>query len=222
MLVVLIDPDKASPQHISRLCGLFADSKPDMLFVGGSLVCSAIDDVVAELKRQTDVPVVLFPGNAAQLSPQADALLMLSLISGRNADYLIGQHVHAAPAIAQSGIEVIPTGYMLIESGVQTSVEYISNTKPIPRGKTDIALATAMAGEQLGLRMLYLEAGSGAQQPVPAEMISAVRQKISIPLIVGGGLRSREAIAEAYNAGADIVVVGTAVESDPEILRQFV
>ena len=164
---------------------------------------------------------MLFPGNSTQLSDKADAMLMLSLISGRNADFLIGQHVVAAPFIKKSGIETISTGYMLIESGTTTSVEYISNTRPIPREKNDIAVATAIAGELLGNKAIYLEGGSGAKMPVPAPMIKAVHRSISLPIIVGGGLRSEDDIKNALEAGADIVVIGTSLESDPEKMIKF-
>ncbi|MBR6251267.1 MAG: geranylgeranylglyceryl/heptaprenylglyceryl phosphate synthase [Bacteroidales bacterium] len=209
-LAVLIDPDKTA--SLERTIEIVSRSKADMIFVGGSLVSANTADVVARIKQQTKLPVVLFPGNASQLAPNADALLLLSLISGRNAEFLIGQHVNAALQIAKSQLEVIPTGYILIDGGVATSVQYMSATQPIPADKTDIAVATALAGELLGLKMVYLEAGSGAKNPVSTEIVGAVRSAIHIPIIVGGGLRSIADVERAWSAGADIVVVGTAIE----------
>lgn len=221
MFVVLIDPDKFSEGMLDKLSSLLSVRRADMIFVGGSLVMSDIGEVVKMLKSRFDIPVVLFPGSAQQFTEEADAVLFLSLITGRNAEYLIGQHVMSSVRIKRSGVEVIPTGYMLVEGGVMTSVEYISGTQPLPRSKDDIAVATAVAGELLGLKMLYLEAGSGAKECVPESMIRAVRSSVGLPIIVGGGLRSIEDIDKAYNAGADIVVVGTAIEkimnSDVEI-----
>lgn len=212
MFVVLIDPDKFSEGMLDKLSSLLSVRRADMIFVGGSLVMSDIGEVVKMLKSRFDIPVVLFPGSAQQFTEEADALLFLSLITGRNAEYLIGQHVMSSVRIKRSGVEVIPTGYMLVEGGVMTSVEYISGTQPLPRSKDDIAVATAVAGELLGLKMLYLEAGSGAKECVPESMIRAVRSSVGLPIIVGGGLRSIEDIDKAYSAGADIVVVGTAIE----------
>ena len=221
MFVVLIDPDKFSEGMLDKLSSLLSVRRADMIFVGGSLVMSDIGEVVKMLKSRFDIPVVLFPGSAQQFTEEADALLFLSLITGRNAEYLIGQHVMSSVRIKRSGVEVIPTGYMLVDGGVMTSVEYISGTQPLPRSKDDIAVATAVAGELLGLKMLYLEAGSGAKECVPESMIRAVRSSVGLPIIVGGGLRSIEDIDKAYSAGADIVVVGTAIEkimnSDVEI-----
>lgn len=220
-LAVLIDPDKATPERIAHLCQMFAEARPDLIFVGGSLVMSEVEAVVCQLKTLTDVPVVLFPGNASQLAKGADAVLFLSLISGRNPEYLIGQHVNAAPLIRQMRMESIPTGYMLIDGGTHTAVEYISGTQPIPSEKSDIAVATAMAGEMLGLKMLYLEAGSGAQSAVPCHMIERVKKSVDIPIIVGGGLRTPEAVDAACKAGADIVVVGTAIENNPDVYHSM-
>jgi putative glycerol-1-phosphate prenyltransferase len=165
--------------------------------------------------------VILFPGNASQFTPKADALMYLSLISGRNPDYLIGQHVLSSISIKKSWLKVVPVGYMLIESGRMTSVEYISNTKPIPSNKSEIAVCTAVAGELLGMQSIYLEAGSGADHPVPAEMIKAVKKNISIPLIVGGGIRTVEALKNAYASGADVVVVGNILEEKPELYHKL-
>ena len=210
-LAVLIDPDKAD--DLNRTIATLKKVRADIVLVGGSLVNTDTRAVVAQLKQHISQPVILFPGNASQFASNADALLLLSLISGRNAEYLIGQHVNAAVKIAQSGIEVIPTGYILIDGGTPTSVQYMSDTQPIPNNKVDIATATALAGEQLGLKMIYLEAGSGAKIPVNDAIISSVRRAIDIPIIVGGGLRSMAEVERVWSAGADIAVVGTAIEN---------
>lgn len=215
MFALLIDPDKQNETDLLRLTEKINSANgPDIVLVGGSLLFSNIDETVATLKRHTQKPVVLFPGSAMQVSDKADGILLLSLISGRNPEFLIGQHVQAAPALAKAGIEILPTGYMLIGEENYTSVRYISNTMPIPYNKTDIAVATALAGQMLGLKAIYLEGGSGATKPVSAEMIAAVRQAIDSPLIVGGGLRSAADVTTALKSGADIVVVGTSIESN--------
>ncbi|MBE6339785.1 MAG: geranylgeranylglyceryl/heptaprenylglyceryl phosphate synthase [Bacteroidales bacterium] len=209
-LAVLIDPDKVA--NLERTIATISKSRADLIFVGGSLVSADTSEVVAQIKKKTTLPIVLFPGNASQVVGNADALLLLSLISGRNAEFLIGQHVNAAVQIAKTNLEVIPTGYILIDGGVATSVQYMSATQPIPANKVDIATATALAGELLGLKMVYLEAGSGARNPVSSEIISSVRDTLRIPIIVGGGLRSVAEVERVWNAGADIAVVGTAIE----------
>ena len=222
MFALLVDPDKQSEPDLLRLTEkINSPAGPDIVLVGGSLLFSNIDATVATLKRNTQKPVVLFPGSAMQVTDKADGILLLSLISGRNPDFLIGQHVLAAPALAQSGIEILPTGYMLIGDENYTSVRYISNTMPIPYNKTDIAVATALAGQMLGLKALYLEGGSGAAKPVSAEMIAAVRRAVSLPLIVGGGLRSAADVEKALQAGADIVVVGTSIESNYALVEEI-
>jgi putative glycerol-1-phosphate prenyltransferase len=194
---------------------------PDLLLVGGSLLFKPIEITITALKLGTSLPVFLFPGNAFQLSDRADGILFLSLISGRNPEFLIGNHVLAAPHLHRAGIEVIPTGYLLIENGTSTSVEYMSNTRPIPANKTDIAVATAMAGEMLGLKSIYLEAGSGADHPVAGHMINAIRKHISLPLMVGGGIRTPETALEVFDAGADLIVVGNAIEKEPKLIKEF-
>ncbi|MBN2612060.1 MAG: geranylgeranylglyceryl/heptaprenylglyceryl phosphate synthase [Bacteroidales bacterium] len=219
--VLLIDPDKHDEASLKNLAGLIRASAVDFIFIGGSLVSGRLDKTVVKLKELTQIPVLLFPGNLLQLTDKADAILLLSLISGRNPDYLIGNHVLAAPFLKKSNLEVIPTGYILVSGENQSSVEYISNTKPIPPDKTDIATATAIAGEMLGNRLIYLEAGSGACKRVPAGMITAVKNNISVPLIVGGGLRTPEDVREAYLSGADMVVVGTAIENNPDLLVEM-
>ena len=222
MFALLIDPDKQNEADLLRLTEkINSPTGPDIVLVGGSLLFSNIDDTVATLKRNTQKPVVLFPGSAMQVSDKADGILLLSLISGRNPEFLIGQHVLAAPALAKSGIEILPTGYMLIGEENYTSVRYISNTNPIPYNKTDIAVATALAGQMLGLKMFYLEGGSGAAKPVSANMIEAVRRAVSLPLIVGGGLRSAADVETALQAGADIVVVGTSIERDYSLMEEI-
>ncbi len=218
---VLVDPDKNSAESLSRLCSLFTMHPPELILAGGSLLLRPVNDTIVQLKAGCDVPVYLFPGDVTQLSDAADGILLLSLISGRNPDFLIGNHVIAAPHIRRSGIDVIPTGYMLIENGHSTSVEYVSGTKPIPLGKTDIAVATAMAGEMLGLKMLYLEAGSGAAHPVGIDMIAAIREAVGLPLVVGGGIRSVEEAEKVYGAGADMIVIGTQLEEFPGQIAEF-
>jgi phosphoglycerol geranylgeranyltransferase len=219
-LVWLIDPDKGS-ENFNRRMSWATEAKIDLIFVGGSLIHHHIDVLISKIKAITEIPVVLFPGSPLQLCSKADGLLFLSLISGRNSDYLIGNHVIAAPFIRESGVEIIPTGYILIDGGRQTSVSYMSNTQPIPYDKPDIALATAMAGEMLGLRVIYLDAGSGAIHPVPATLINAVAQGISLPLLVGGGLRTEAQVEQAFLAGADVAVVGSVAEEDERVLARM-
>ena len=220
-LAILIDPGKYGVDRLVILLQLMQQNPPHYVLVGGSTMSSSMEQTIALIRQYIDVPVILFPGNAAQFTPKADALMYLSLISGRNADYLIGQHVLSSMTIKKSGINVIPVGYMLVESGRMTSVEYISNTKPIPYSKPEIAVCTAVAGELLGMRAIYLEAGSGADSPVPAEMIAAVKKNISIPLIVGGGIRTVEAMKNAYAQGADVVVIGNILEEKPELYSEL-
>jgi putative glycerol-1-phosphate prenyltransferase len=222
MLAVLIDPDKCSESHLQILLPLLKANTPDFIFMGGSQLKLPFADLVDLFQKELNVPVVLFPGDATQFSPNADALLFLSLISGRNTEYLISQHVNSAIPIKKSGLEVIPTGYMLIDGGKKSAVEYISNTQPIPRDKIEIALATALAGELLGMKIIYLEAGSGAQQPVPTEMIHLIKSNLNIPLIVGGGIKTANQLQAAYQAGADLVVVGNILETEPERIEEFV
>ena len=220
-LALLVDPDKYSQESLALFVELAKETLPDCIMVGGSLVAGSVEQVVQYIKSHTNIPVVLFPGNSHQLCNEADALLLLSLLSGRNADFLIGQHVVAAKAIRDSGIESISTGYILIDGGCSTSVEYMSNTKPIPRDKVEIIVATAIAGELIGNRMVYLEAGSGAINPVSKEAIQAVRQAVSLPIIVGGGIRTVEQAKDAYLAGADMIVVGNALEKDRFFMRDL-
>lgn len=220
-LVLLIDPDKHSETSLCSIAALAEKEHVHCIFVGGSLVSKSVSETVLKIKQQYHGPVVLFPGSAAQVSSSVDAILFLSLISGRNAEFLIGNHVLAAPQIKAANIETIPVGYILIDCGAATSVEYMSNTRPIPYNKPDIAVATAIAGELLGLKMIYLEGGSGASTIVNPELISAVRASCSLPLIVGGGIRSVESLSVVYSSGADIAVVGTAIERDSSLLSQM-
>jgi len=221
-MAVLVDPDKQSDNQHKKIAQLAQKAGVDFFFVGGSLLTSdSLYHCIRILKENSDIPVILFPGNTYQISRNADAMLFLSLISGRNPDMLIGMHVIAAPYIKLSGIETLPTGYMLIDSGKPTSVSYMSNSFPIPNDKKDIAACTAMAGEMLGLRLIFMDAGSGAKTPVPADMIRFVKDSIGVPLIVGGGLRTPEAAKESLQAGADIIVIGNRFEENPELIDEY-
>jgi phosphoglycerol geranylgeranyltransferase len=221
MLAVLLDPDKCKDRHIISIISMLKSDPPDFVFVGGSHTILSTNSLIELLKDELSSKIVLFPGNASQFSEKADALLFLSLLSGRNPEYLIGQHVNSAIGIKESGVEVIPTAYILIEGGSTSAVEYMSNTRAIPRNKKDIAVSTAVAGELLGMHLTYLEAGSGAQIPVPGEMIQAVRWNLDTPLIVGGGIRTPQAMINAFEAGADLVVIGNIFEAHPELIAEF-
>jgi phosphoglycerol geranylgeranyltransferase len=222
-IAVLIDPDKVEDfSRIMPLVNLCTEACVDFFFVGGSLITTTnLSEVVRKIKDHVSIPVVLFPGNSMQIEPSADALLFLSLISGRNSELLIGQHVVAAPIIRNTKLEVIPTGYMLINSGKLTSVAYISNTMPIPEDKYSLAACTAMAGEMLGLKCIYLDAGSGADREISPKMIASVRKAVSIPLIVGGGINTAQKAFNSLQAGADMIVVGNALEKDPNLLTEI-
>ncbi len=219
-LAVLIDPDKCSDEKsLYAMMDLVKHSKVDFVLVGGSLLVEDhFHSCVKKVKSKSDVPVVLFPGSPSQISDAADAILFLSLISGRNADLLIGQQVIAAPALKKTSLEIVPTGYMLVDCGAATTASYISQTFPLPWNKPEIAAATAMAGEMLGLKCIYLDGGSGAQKPVSAEMVTTIRNAVKLPLIVGGGIRNENQARDLYEAGADMIVVGTAFEEEPELL----
>jgi putative glycerol-1-phosphate prenyltransferase len=222
MLAVLIDPDKSSPAECVEFAAIAQQAGVDFFFVGSSILTTdSFDSCIEILKRSSDIPVVIFPGNTMQVSPSADAILFLALISGRNPDLLIGKHVLAAPMIRQNNLEAISTGYMLIDSGTPTSVSYMSYTFPIPHDKNDIASCTAMAGELLGMKMIYMDGGSGARFCVSPSMIAEVRKTIDIPLIIGGGIRDGNKAAELCNAGADIIVIGNVTEKDPEIIFEI-
>ncbi len=221
ILALLVDPDETGVDRLTGLMEMAASSGVSLVLVGGSLVSNPVDAVVEAIKSISTIPVLLFPGNPGQLSSKADGILLLSLISGRNPEFLIGNHVVAARFIRNSRLEVIPTGYMLIENGALSSVGYMSNTTPIPRNKPDIAVSTAIAGELLGLKLIYMEGGSGANGIIPPAMIEAVRKNISLPLVVGGGIRDADDLRKVYDAGADIAVVGNSVERDPSKLKEF-
>jgi phosphoglycerol geranylgeranyltransferase len=222
--LLLIDPDRTQLRDIERLVRIAADSGVDAFLVGTSILMDdSVDEVIGTIKANADLPVILFPGSSHHLSGLADAVLFLSLISGRNPQFLIGEQVKAAPLIKKLGLEVISTGYMLIEGGSYTSVEFMSGTRPIPRDKIDIACAHALAGEFLGMKCLYLEAGSGAKHSVPNEMISAVKGWVNIPVIVGGGIRSPELAREKVKSGADFIVTGNIFEErfDSDLIGEF-
>ncbi|MEN9909745.1 MAG: hypothetical protein RLZZ540_2894 [Bacteroidota bacterium] len=215
LLAILLDPDKVVLDTITDLIYKINQSPATHVFIGGSLVESAIlDDLIIRIKQDCRLPVVLFPGHPSQISNHADGILFLSLLSGRNPDYLIEHQVKAAPILKRTNLEILSTGYILIESGSETAVERVSKTTPLDRDNLDLALATAQAGEMLGNKLIYLEAGSGAKQAVSLEMIEYVAQNIAIPLIVGGGIVDLEGIQNAYQSGADLVVIGTAFEKD--------
>ena len=222
LFVVLIDPDNTNSTNLIDIAAKAESAGVDLFFVGGSLMVSDRMDLCLDTIRQVShIPSVLFPGNPIQLSDKADALLYLSLISGRNAELLIGNHVVTAPLLMQSPVQVMPTGYMLIDGGAPTTVSYISNTLPIPADKPDIAMATAMAGQLLGLQLIYLDAGSGAKNPVSPQMIAKVRKAVDLPIIVGGGIRTPEQAASAAQAGADLIVVGNQLEKNAELVFEM-
>jgi phosphoglycerol geranylgeranyltransferase len=219
---VLIDPDKVSTSSLHETIRLAIEAKVDYFFVGGSLVISDhLDACIQQIKSACSIPVLLFPGSPSQVSKQADALLYLSLISGRNADYLIGQHVISAPFVKRSGLEIIPTGYMVIDGGAATTVSYISNASPLPADKADIAMCTAMAGEMLGMKLIYMDSGSGAKKAITEEMIATVAKNIEVPLIVGGGIRDAEKAYLNCKAGADVIVVGNAIEKESSLIAEM-
>ncbi len=222
-LAILIDPDKTNISDAKSIAIECEKLKIDYIFVGSSLLLNGdIDSCIKSIKSNCNIPVIIFPGNKMQISSHANGILFLSLISGRNAENLIGNHVIAAPQIKKAELEVIPTGYMLIDCGKTTSVNYMSNTSPIPSDKNDIAICTAIAGEMLGLKMVYLEGGSGASKPIPKEMIKQVSKNITVPMIVGGGIKETSQASDIWNAGADLLVVGNALEKNPEFIKSLV
>lgn len=219
---VLIDPDKVDEEKISQLVQLGTEARVDYFFVGGSLVISShLDECIRQIKATCNIPVILFPGSPSQVSKYADALLYLSLISGRNPELLIGQHVISAPFVKKSGLEIMPTGYMVVDGGAPTTVSYISNASPIPADKNEIAMCTAMAGEMLGMKLIYMDAGSGAKRAITETMIEKVAAHIEIPLIVGGGITEPEKAYRNCKAGADIIVVGNAIEKDISLIKEM-
>ncbi len=219
-VALLLDPDKATTEGLKKILSIASECKTDYILAGGSLTFNSIDNLIDTVRKLCSIPIVLFPGNLLQLSLRADAILLLSLISGRNPELLIGNHVIAAPYLRSVREKLISVGYILVGSGKKTSVEYISQTEAIPADKTDLVVATALAGEMLGLHMIYLEAGSGAENPVPHEIINAVRENVSIPLAVGGGLRSRQEISDAFHAGANLIILGNGCEKNPGLLAE--
>jgi len=223
MFAVLIDPDTmTNSDELTLLIASCNENQVDLILVGGSLITQDnFTNVILTIKSNTTIPVLIFPGNNIQIDDQADGILLLSLISGRNPDFLIGQHVLAAPKLKSSKLEIISMGYLLVNSGLATSASYMSNTTPIPANKPDIATCTAIAGEMLGLRTIYLDAGSGAQEPVPPNVIQKVKSNINIPLVVGGGLNTPEKAEKALDAGADIIVVGNAIEKEKSFLKDI-
>ena len=218
---VLIDPDQHTVSSCACLAELAEASGVDAILLGGSFLTTELDPIAESLKKATSLPIILFPGSVLQLSRNADAILYLSLISSRDPHYLIGEQVRAAPLIRYMELDAIPTGYMLIEGGASTSVSFMSGSAPIPRDKLDIALAHALAAQYMGMDLIYLEAGSGAELTVPSEMISEIKGILEIPIIVGGGIRTPSIAAEKVKAGADFIVTGSITESNPLLIRAF-
>jgi len=216
---LLLDPDKSKGESLRNILAIAEDCHTDFILTGGSLTFNSIDILIDEVRKHCSIPVVLFPGSLLQLSLKADIIMLLSLISGRNPELLIGNHIIAAPYLKTVREKLVSVGYILINCGSMTSVEYISQTQAIPSDKPDIAVATALAGEMLGLGMIYLEAGSGAAKPVPANIVKAVRENVSIPIAVGGGIKNKKEIEEIFGAGADAIILGNGCEKNPELLR---
>ncbi|MBL0911625.1 MAG: geranylgeranylglyceryl/heptaprenylglyceryl phosphate synthase [Bacteroidia bacterium] len=216
-LVLLLDPDKISPERAARLAFLLEKNGGAALLLGSSMLLQeTLGLFISALKKACSLPVLIFPGSGLQLHAAADGLMLLSLVSGRNADLLIGKHVEAAPWLHKSGLEILSTAYILVDGGRLTSVQYMSQTLPVPAAKNDLAVATALASEMLGLKQVYLEAGSGALNPVPPTMIRAVKEYIQVPLWVGGGIRTPQQCAAAVQAGADLVVIGNVMEEEED------
>ena len=221
-LAVLIDPDKTDSEQCRRLVNMSNECLVDYFFVGGSLITTNnLSTIIKTIKANCNIPVLIFPGSTLHVDANADALLFLSLISGRNPELLIGQHVISAPIIKSSNLEVVSTGYILIDCGHQTSVSYISNTTPIPHDKPSIAACTAMAGEMLGMKLIFLDSGSGAQRTIDRKTIAYVRKAVDCPLIVGGGIDSAGKAIDALSAGADVVVIGNGIEKQPSLLIEI-
>lgn len=219
---VLIDPDDTNVDNIKQIALKCEEAEVDFVFMGGSIMISQqVKEVIEAFKEISKIPIVLFPGNPNQISDNADALLYLSVLSGRNPDLLIGQHVISAPHIKKSGLEVIPTGYLIIDGGLPTTVSYMSHSLPIPHNKSDLALCTAWAGEMQGKKLIYMDAGSGASLPISTEMIQKVSQNIDIPLIIGGGIKTPEKVYENCKAGAQVIVVGDAIEKDSTLIKEL-
>lgn len=219
-LAVLVDPDTPDSKALQAIIQKTNEAKADFIFLGGSLlVKDALEECIDAIKDMTDIPVILFPGSVMQISGKADAILFISLISGRNPELLIGSHVISAPYIRQAKLEALPTGYILVDSGRQTTASYMSGSAPVPHNKPEIAACTAMAGEMLGQKLIYMDGGSGADNPISTKMIGAVRKSIDLPIIIGGGIRDAETAVKICQAGADIVVVGNASEENPDLIK---
>ncbi len=218
-IALLLDPDKSRGESLKNILRIAGESKTDYIMAGGSLTFNSIDNLIDSVKQLCAIPVVLFPGSLLQLTHKADKILLLSLISGRNPELLIGNHVIAAPYLKDIREKLISVGYILISCGTKTSVEYISQTEAIPSDKPEIVVATSLAGEMLGLQMIYLEAGSGAGNAVPTSIIKAVRENISVPLAIGGGIKSGKEIRDIFKAGADMIILGNGCEKNPDLLR---
>ena len=222
LFAVLIDPDKQTTDELHQLIEKAVSANVDLFFVGGSLLTNdSFNDCISTIKGNCKIPVVIFPGNTMQVNENADGILFLSLISGRNPEMLIGSQVIAAPILKASNLEILSTGYMLIDSGKPTTVSYMSNTTPIPHEKNDVAACTAMAGELLGLNLIFMDGGSGATKPISEEMIRMVSQSISVPLIIGGGICSPEKAIANCQAGADVIVVGNSIEKSPQLIEDI-
>jgi phosphoglycerol geranylgeranyltransferase len=217
-IALLLDPDKARGKSLQKILKIAAKCRTDFIMTGGSLTFSSIDRLIDSVRESCSIPIVLFPGNLLQLSHKADCILLLSLISGRNPELLIGNHVIAAPFLKNDRHKLISVGYILVGCGTKTSVEYVSQTEAIPAGKPDLVIATAIAGEMLGLSMIYLEAGSGASKHIPLSVIMGVRESISVPLAVGGGIRNKKEAEAIFKAGANLIILGNGCEKNPELL----
>ncbi len=218
---LLIDPDKFNEEVCRQLLAIEAFQKVDFIFVGGSLIQGInINQTIQLVKQHASVPIIIFPGSNMHIDMSADGILFLSLISGRNPDFLIGQHIVAAPILKKSKLEILPTGYMLVEGGKQTTASYMSNTTPLPYDKPEVAACTAMAGELLGLKLIYADTGSGAEKAVSNKMINMLSKSVEIPLIVGGGIKSASQAVEMLEAGADVIVIGNAIETNPKLLTE--
>ncbi|MEL7120469.1 MAG: geranylgeranylglyceryl/heptaprenylglyceryl phosphate synthase [Bacteroidota bacterium] len=219
---VLIDPDKTSVADLPNYLELAQQTQIDFFFIGGSLLVEdRMKPIIQALQMASDIPTIIFPGSPLQICKEADAILLLALLSGRNPELLIGQHVIAAPYLKASQLEVISTAYLLIDGGVPTTASYMSNSTPIPNDKPDIAACTALAAEMLGFKLIYLDAGSGAQKAVPQQMIKEVRNQVDLPMIVGGGIKSPKMAQAALTAGADMIVIGNAIEKDPKLILEI-
>lgn len=222
LLAILIDPDKVEVKNLKSFIKKVNQSIANYIFVGGSTVGeNDCDVVVEEIKKHTNLPIILFPGDVSQITDKSDALLFLSLISGRNPEYLIEKHVESVAKLRNKELEVIPTGYILIENGKETSVQRVTHTNPIPRKDVQLIVDTALAGQLLGMQLIYLEAGSGATEPITSEIISQVKGQLNIPVIVGGGIRNKVQMENAFKSGADLVVIGTAFEEDESFFDEI-